>query len=77
MYVFYGAIFGLAFAPVVAWLAANGTPLRSLMEWMGHRDFATTLVYAPDPAQGAAFVQRAFGSPRNGAPSLEGRTFAG
>jgi hypothetical protein len=80
MYVFYGAIFGLAFALVVAWLAANGTPLRSLMEWMGHRDFATTLVYAdyaPDPAQGAAFVQRAFGSPRNVAPSLEGRTFAG
>lgn len=47
-------------------MAASGTPLRALMEWMGHRDFATTLVYAdyaPDPAQGAAFVARAFGGP--------------
>lgn len=34
------------------------------MEWMGHRDLATTLVYAdyaPDPAQGASFVKLAFG----------------
>ncbi len=34
------------------------------MEWMGHRDLATTLVYAdyaPDPAQGASFAKLAFG----------------
>lgn len=27
-------------------MAASGAPLRSLMGWMGHRDIATTLVYA-------------------------------
>jgi integrase len=45
-------------------MAGVGVPMRSLQEWMGHRDFTTTLIYAdfsPDPAQGAAFVQRAFG----------------
>ena len=33
---------------------------------MGHRDYTTTLVYAdfaPDPAGGAAFAERAFGQP--------------
>lgn len=46
-------------------MAAVGVPMRTLQEWMGHRDFTTTLVYAdfaPDPAGGAAFVERAFGS---------------
>ena len=41
-------------------MAASGAPLRALMEWMGHRDLATTLVYAdyaPDPAQGASFAR--------------------
>jgi integrase len=45
-------------------MAAVGVPMRTLQEWMGHRDFTTTLVYAdfaPDPAGGAAFAQRAFG----------------
>ncbi len=45
-------------------MAASGAPLRALMEWMGHRDLATTLVYAdyaPDPAQGASFARLAFG----------------
>jgi hypothetical protein len=40
--------------------------MRTLQEWMGHRDYQTTLVYAdfaPDPAQGAAFAERAFGPP--------------
>lgn len=27
-------------------MASVGTPLRSLMEWMGHADLATTLLYA-------------------------------
>ena len=60
-------------------MAAVGVPMRTLQEWMGHRDFTTTLVYAdfaPDPAGGAAFAERAFGSPRSlsdhegGRPSL-------
>ena len=34
-------------------MAAVGVPMRTLQEWMGHRDFTTTLIYAdfaPDPA---------------------------
>ena len=27
-------------------MAARGVPMRTLQEWTGHRDFATTLVYA-------------------------------
>lgn len=45
-------------------MAAAGTPLRMLQEWMGHSDYKTTLIYAdyaPDPAGGARFVERAFG----------------
>lgn len=36
------------------------------MEWMGHRDLATTLVYAdyaPDPAQGASLAKQLVGFP--------------
>jgi len=46
-------------------MAAAGAPMRALQEWMGHRDYATTLVYAdfaPDPAQGAALAELAFGA---------------
>jgi len=25
-------------------MAAAGVPMRTLQEWMGHRDFATTLI---------------------------------
>jgi integrase len=45
-------------------MAAVGAPMRTLQEWMGHADFATTLVYAdfsPDPTAAAAFAERAFG----------------
>lgn len=45
-------------------MASVGVPMRTLQEWMGHRDFTTTLIYAdfaPDPTGGAAFVARAFG----------------
>jgi integrase len=27
-------------------MAAVGVPIRTLQEWMGHRDFKTTLIYA-------------------------------
>jgi Phage integrase family len=46
-------------------MAAVGVPMRTLQEWMGHRDFTTTLIYAdfaPDPTGGAAFAERAFGA---------------
>lgn len=33
-------------------MAAAGVPMRTLQEWMGHRDFKTTLIYA-DYAPGA------------------------
>jgi integrase len=44
-------------------MAAVGTPLRTLQEWMGHADYKTTLIYAdyaPDPAQGVKFAEAAF-----------------
>jgi integrase len=43
-------------------MAAAGTPLRTLQEWMGHRDFKTTLIYADyQPSEREAeFIERAF-----------------
>ena len=44
-------------------MAGAGVPLRTLQEWMGHRDFKTTLIYAdyqPSPGE-AELVERAFG----------------
>ena len=58
-------------------MAAVGVPMRTLQEWMGHRDFTTTLVYAdyaPDPSGGAAFAQRAFGQPAAEAGGRPGST---
>ena len=46
-------------------MAAAGAPLRAIQEWLGHADYQTTLIYAdyaPDPTQGTAWAQRAFGS---------------
>jgi hypothetical protein len=43
------------------------------MEWMGHRDFSTTLVYAdfaPDPTAGARYAARAFGPSTNSSTNL-------
>lgn len=45
-------------------MAAAGAPLRALQEWMGHRDYKTTELYAdyaPDPSQGAKWAEAAFG----------------
>jgi integrase len=45
-------------------MAAVGVRMRTLQEWMGHRDYTTTLIYAdfaPDPTGAAAFAQAAFG----------------
>jgi hypothetical protein len=46
-------------------MAAAGVPLRTLQEWMGHRDFKTTLIYADyQPSEHEReLVARAFGSP--------------
>jgi integrase len=47
-------------------MAAAGTPMRTLQEWMGHRSVQTTEIYAdflPDQALGRALTDRAFGLP--------------
>jgi hypothetical protein len=43
-------------------MAATGVPMRTLQEWMGHRDLQTTLIYADYvPNEGeVAMVDRAF-----------------
>ena len=43
-------------------MAAAGIPLRTLQEWMGHRDFKTTLIYADYAPSGheTGLVERAF-----------------
>ena len=45
-------------------MAGAGVPMRTLQEWMGHRDFRTTLVYADyaPSSHEAALVEAAFGS---------------
>ena len=51
-------------------MAAAGAPLRAIQEWMGHRDYKTTLIYAdyaPDATHGRAFAERAFGGEGEGA----------
>jgi integrase len=52
-------------------MAAAGVPLRTLQEWMGHRDFKTTLIYADyQPSEHEReLVARAFGSPLVPPPS--------
>jgi integrase len=43
-------------------MAAAGVPMRTLQEWMGHRDFKTTLIYADyaPSAHERAMVEAAF-----------------
>jgi integrase len=50
-------------------MAGAGVPLRTFQEWMGHRDFKTTLIYAdyqPDDRREADLVERAFRGPNSG-----------
>jgi integrase len=44
-------------------MAAAGVPMRTLQEWMGHRDYKTTLIYADyaPAANEAELVNAAFG----------------
>jgi integrase len=44
-------------------MAAQGVPMRTLQEWMGHRDFKTTLIYADyaPSADERRYVDAAFG----------------
>ena len=52
-------------------MAAAGVPLRTLQEWMGHRDYKTTLIYAdyaPSAHEGQ-MVEDAFRGPIRG-PNL-------
>jgi integrase len=46
-------------------MAAQGVPMRTLQEWMGHRDFKTTLIYADyAPSEDEArWVEAAFAAP--------------
>jgi integrase len=45
--------------------AAAGVPLRTLQEWMGHRDFKTTLIYADyaPRSEERQMMERAFAAP--------------
>ena len=50
-------------------MAAAGAPLRTIQEWMGHRDYKTTEIYAdyaPDPVQGARWAEAAFAEEAEG-----------
>ena len=52
-------------------MAAQGVPMRTLQELMGHRDFATTLIYsdyAPSSHE-AEWAEKAFAPPT--APSVQ------
>jgi len=46
-------------------MAAAGVPMRTLQEWMGHRDIKTTLMYADySPSEReSAVVEAAFSRP--------------
>ena len=46
--------------------ASAGVPLRTLQEWMGHRDYKTTLIYADYAPRSheRELMEKAFGSMR-------------
>ncbi len=52
--------------------AATGVPMRTLQEWMGHSDFATTLIYAdyaPSESE-LVWVNEAFAPVGDSVPNL-------
>jgi len=54
-------------------MAAAGAPLRTLQEWMGHAQYATTEIYAdyaPDESRGRELAERAFGAGTNSGTNL-------
>ena len=54
-------------------MAAAGVPMRTLQEWMGHRDIKTTLIYAdyaPSDHE-REFVERAFAGTNSGTKPSE------
>jgi len=53
-------------------MAAAGVPIRTLMEWMGHRDLKTTLIYADfaPGGQDAQLVAAAFARGSNPGSNL-------
>jgi integrase len=57
-------------------MAAIGVPMRTLQEWMGHRDLAATMIYAdfaPNPSGRVAFAEHAFGNAANGLGSIHSK----
>ncbi len=57
-------------------MAAAGVPMRTLQEWLGHRDFSTTLIYADyaPSAQEADLVERAFAGTNPGTNLSESKS---
>ena len=55
-------------------MAGAGVPMRTLQEWMGHRDFATTEIYADNVsnAEEVTMADRAFADPLD-SPSCQRR----
>ena len=53
-------------------MAAQGVPMRTLQEMMGHRDFKTTLIYADyaPSAREAEWVEAAFAPESTDAPRV-------
>jgi Phage integrase family len=54
-------------------MAAAGAPMRTLQEWLGHRDIQTTMIYSDyqhDDRREAALVERAFSRGPNRGPNL-------
>lgn len=49
-------------------MAAAGVPMRTLQEWLGHRDIKTTMIYAHYQAsdQERELVERAFAGINSG-----------
>lgn len=59
-------------------MAGAGVPIRTLQEWMGHRDIKTTLIYAdyaPSEHE-AAWVEQAFNASRSGLQTVPAETAA-